>query len=132
MADCIGRFNIIIFATGASGILVLSLWLLSTKSIHLFLFAGLYGLFSSSFTSVGPALIGQISIMSQTGSRIGVQSAAISLAALLGSPIGAQLIELFHKSFIGLQVFTGLAMLMSSYVFLLAKYKLGQGILAKS
>jgi predicted MFS family arabinose efflux permease len=131
IADCIGRFNVVIIATAASGILVLTLWLLSANGVHLFVFAGLYGLFASAFTSLAPALIGQISITSQTGTRIGVQSAVISLAVLLGSPIGGQLIELCHKSFVGLQVFTGVAMLMSSCVFLVAKCKLGQGILSK-
>ena len=131
IADCIGRFNVVIIATAASGILVLTLWLLSANGVHLFVFAGLYGLFASAFTSLAPALIGQISITSQTGTRIGVQSAVISWAVLLGSPIGGQLIELCHKSFVGLQVFTGVAMLMSSCVFLVAKCKLGQGILSK-
>lgn len=131
IADRIGRFNVVIIATAASGILVLTLWLFSTNAVHLFVFAALYGLFASAFTSLAPALIGQISIISETGTRIGVQSAVISLAVLLGNPIGGQLIELCHNSFIGLEVFTGLAMLMSSCIFLLAKCKLGQGILSK-
>jgi MFS family permease len=88
IADRIGRFNVVIIATAASGILVLTLWLLSTNAVHLFVFAGLYGLFASAFTSLAPALIGQISTMSQNGTRIGVQSAVISLAVLLGNPIG--------------------------------------------
>ena len=95
------------------------------------MFAGLYGLFASAFISLAPALVGQISIMSQNGTRIGIQSAVISLAVLLGNPIGGQLIELCYKSFVGLQVFTGAAMLMGSCAFLLAKYKLGQGILSR-
>ena len=72
IADCIGRFNIVIITTIASGILVLILWLLSANKVHLFVFAGLYGLFASVFTSLALALISQISIMSQTGTRIGV------------------------------------------------------------
>lgn len=131
IADRIGRFNVVIVATAASGILVFTLWLLSTNAVHLFVFAGLYGLFASAFTSLAPALIGQISIISQNGTRIGIQSAVISLAVLLGNPIGGQLIELYHKSFAGLQVFTGAAMLMSSCAFILAKCKLGQGILSR-
>jgi len=107
-------------------------WLLSTNAVHLFVFAGLYGLFASAFTSLAPALIGQISIISQNGTRIGIQSAVISLAVLLGNPVGGQLIELYHKSFVGLQVFTGAAMLMSTCAFLLAKCKLGQGILSRA
>ena len=95
------------------------------------MFAGLYGLFANAFTSLAPALVGQISIMSQNGTRIGIQSAVIFLAVLLGNPIGGQLIELLHENFVGLQVFTGAAMLMGSCAFLLAKYKLGKGILSR-
>jgi predicted MFS family arabinose efflux permease len=65
--------------------------------------------------------------MSQNGTRISIQSAVISLAVLLGSPIGGQLIELCHKNFVGLQVFTGAAMLMGSCAFFLAKFNLGGG-----
>jgi MFS family permease len=131
IADRVGRFNVVIIVTAASGSLVLTLWLLSTNAVHLFVFSGLYGLFASAFTSLAPAVMGQISIMSQTGTRIGVQSAVISLAVLLGNPIGGQLIELCHKSFVGLQVFTGIAMLMSSCVFLVVKCKLDQSFLSK-
>jgi MFS family permease len=132
IADRIGRFNMVIIATAASGILVLTVWLLSTNAVHLFVFAGLYGLFASAFTSLAPALVGQISIISQNGTRIGIQSAVISLAVLLGNPVGGQLIELYHKSFVGLQVFTGAAMLMSTCAFLFAKCKLGHGILSRA
>jgi predicted MFS family arabinose efflux permease len=67
----------------------------------------------------------------QTGTRIGVQSAVTSVAILLGSPIGGQLLKLCVESFVGLQVFTGAAMLTSSWVFLIAKLELGRGILWK-
>jgi MFS family permease len=104
---------------------------LSANGVQLFVFAGLYGLFASAFTSLAPAIVAQISIMSQTGTRNGVQFAVISLAVLLGSPIGGQLIESYHKSFIGLQVFTGVTMLLSSCIFLLAKFELAKGITSK-
>lgn len=42
--------------------------------------------------------------------RIGVQSTVISVAVFLGSPIGGQLLTHCHKTFVGLQVFTGAAM----------------------
>jgi MFS family permease len=58
IADRIGRFNVVIIATAASGILVFTLWILSSNAVHLFVFAGLYGLFASAFTSLAPALIG--------------------------------------------------------------------------
>lgn len=64
IANCIGRFNVVIIATAASSILVLTLWLLSANEVYLFVFAGLYRSFASAFTSLAPALIGQISIMS--------------------------------------------------------------------
>jgi MFS family permease len=100
-------------------------------AFNFFVFAGLYGLFASAFTSLAPAVFAQISIMSQIGTRNGVQFAVISVAVLLGNPIGGQLIERYHRSFVGLQVFTGVKMLLSSCIFLLAKFKLAQGITSK-
>jgi acyl-coenzyme A thioesterase PaaI-like protein len=70
-------------------------------------------------------------VTSEMGTRIGVQSAVMSVAILSGSPIGGQLLELSHKSFAGLQVFTGAAMVTASSIFLVAKLKLGRGILSK-
>jgi predicted MFS family arabinose efflux permease len=117
--------------TAASGLLVLTLWLLSRSGVQLFVFAGSYGFLASAFTSLAPALVAQISPVGQTGTRIGVQSAVTSVAILLGSPIGGQLLKLCLESFVGLQVFTGAAMLTSSWVFLIAKLELGRGILWK-
>ena len=120
-----------ILATASSGTLVLTLWFLSANGAQLFVFAGLYGLFASAFTSLAPALVAQISIMSQIGTRSGVQFAIISLAVLLGGPIGGKFIESYHGSFTGLQVFAGVTMLLSACVFLLAKLALARGIMAK-
>jgi predicted MFS family arabinose efflux permease len=56
------------------------------------------------------------------GTRIGVRSAVMSVAILLGSPIGGQLLE--HNSFAEIQVFTGTAMVTASCIFLIAKRKI--------
>ena len=53
------------------------------------------------------------------------------MAVFLGSPIGGQLLTHCHKTFVGLQVFTGAAMPMSSFIFLITKLQLGRDILAK-
>jgi predicted MFS family arabinose efflux permease len=121
----------VIVTTAASGILVLTLWLLSGSGVQISVFAGLYGLVASAFTSLAPALVSQISSMSQIGTRIGVQSAVMSVAILIGSPIGGQLLKSRHPSFVGLQVFTGAAMLTSSCVFLITKLELGRGMSSK-
>lgn len=121
----------VIATTAASGILVLTLWLLSESGVQLFVFAGSYGFLASAFTSLAPALVAQISAVRQTGTRIGIQSAVMSAAILLGSPIGGQLLKLCNDSFAGLQVFTGAAMLTSSSAFLIPKLELGRGILSR-
>jgi predicted MFS family arabinose efflux permease len=131
VADHAGRFNVVIVTTAASGTLVLTLWLLSGSGVQLFVFAGSYGFLASAFTSLAPALVAQISGMGQTGTRMGVQSAVMSVAVLIGSPIGGQLLKLCHKSFAGLQVFTGAAMMTGSCIFFIAKFGSGRDILSK-
>jgi predicted MFS family arabinose efflux permease len=121
----------VIVATASSGTLILTLWLLSANSVQIFVFAGLYGLFASAFTSLAPALVAQISIVSQIGTRSGVLFAIISFAVLLGSLIGGQLIESRHGSFTSLQVFCGVTMLLSACAFLLAKFVLARRIMTK-
>ena len=102
---------------------------MSRSSVQLFVFASSYGFLTSVFTSLAPALVAQISVIGQTGTRIGIQSAVMSVAVLLGSPIGGQLLK--NCSFAGLQVFTGAAMITGSCIFLIAKFELGRGILSK-
>jgi hypothetical protein len=84
----------VVVTIAASGILILTLWLLSGSGVQLFVFAGAYGFLASAFTSLAPALVAQISVTGQMGTRIGIQSAVMSVAILLGSPIGGQLLEL--------------------------------------
>jgi MFS family permease len=131
IADKVGYFNVAIVTTAPSGTLVLTLWLLSANGVQIFVFAGLYGLFASAFTSLAPALVAHISIMSQIGTRSGVLFAIISFAVLLGSPIGGQLIESHHGNFIELQVFSGVTMLSSACTFIFAKFVLARGIMTK-
>jgi MFS family permease len=131
IADKVGYFNVAIVTTASSGTLVLTLWLLSANGVQIFVFAGLYGLFASAFTSLAPALVAHISIMSQIGTRSGVLFAIISFAVLLGSPIGGQLIESHHGNFIELQVFSGVTMLSSACTFIFAKFVLARGIMTK-
>ncbi|PQE14723.1 monocarboxylate permease protein [Rutstroemia sp. NJR-2017a BBW] len=131
IADYIGCYNIVIITTSGSGVLVLTLWLLSVNEVQLFTFAVLYGLLANAFISLSPVLVAQIATSTEFGTRIGVQYGIISFAVLLGSPVGSQLIEICHKSFVGLQVFTGVTMLISSCIFLIAKLKLSPGIFSK-
>ena len=130
VADYVGRFNVVVVTTAASGIVILTLWLLSGDRVQLFVFAGVYGFLASAFISLAPALVAQISSTDQIGIRIGAQSAVMSVAILIGSPIGGQLLE-HHESFAGLQIFTGAAMVTASGMFLIAKLELGRGILSK-
>jgi len=60
-----------------------------------------------SFVSLTPSLIAQISDVRQIGVRSGTLFAIISIASLVGNPIGGALLTKWNGEYTGLQVFAG-------------------------
>jgi len=60
-----------------------------------------------SFVSLTPSLIAQISDVRQIGVRSGTLFAIISVASLVGNPIGGALLTKWNGEYTGLQVFAG-------------------------
>lgn len=107
-----------------SAVVVLALWLPSTSNAPVIIFAVLYGFSSGSIVSLIPALVAQISDIRKIGVRNGTLFAIISVAALVGSPIGGALIAQANGSFLHLQIFCGVMLIVASTVFGLARYTL--------
>ncbi|KAL8643502.1 MAG: hypothetical protein Q9226_008328 [Calogaya cf. arnoldii] len=124
IADKFGRFNIMIMTSILSTLLVLCLWLPARGNIPYILFAALYGFSSGAFVSLAPALIAQISDIRQIGVRTGSMFAVISIAALVGNPIGGALVSSEGGGYWGLQVFCGAMMGLGSLVFVAARWSL--------
>ncbi|KAL8849477.1 MAG: hypothetical protein Q9221_005559 [Calogaya cf. arnoldii] len=124
IADKFGRFNIMIMTSVLSTLLVLCLWLPARGNIPYILFAAFYGFSSGAFVSLGPALIAQISDIRQIGVRTGSMFAVISIAALVGNPIGGALVSSEGGGYWGLQIFCGAMMGVGSLVFVAARWSL--------
>ncbi|KAI4091805.1 MAG: hypothetical protein LQ344_003909 [Seirophora lacunosa] len=124
IADKTGRFNIMIVTSFLSTILVLALWLPARGNVPYILFAAFYGFSSGAFVSLAPALVAQISDIREIGIRTGGMFAVISIAALVGNPIGGALVSDQQGAYSHLQVFCGVMMLGGSMVFVASRWSL--------
>ncbi|KAL9038726.1 MAG: hypothetical protein Q9214_005167, partial [Letrouitia sp. 1 TL-2023] len=88
------------------------------------LFAAFYGFSSGAFVSLAPALVAQISDIRQIGVRTGSMFAVVSVAALVGNPIGGALVSEERGGYMHLQIFCGMMMLGGSVVFVAARWSL--------
>ena len=129
IGDKMGRWNVVITMCYMCGILVLALWLPSAGGAPIIVFSALYGFGSGAFVSMMPALTASISDLQQLGVRNGALFAFISIAALVGNPIGGVLLSRDDGGFLYLQIFCGVAIMIGSTFFfitrgLLIKWKL--------
>jgi MFS family permease len=116
LSDTLGRFTVLLAALSLSAILTLTLWLPSSSPSSLVAYSALFGFSSGALVSLFPACVAQISPMEQIGVRTGVMFGIVSLACLIGSPIGGQLLE-EDPSFRSLQAFSGATMVGGSVLF---------------
>ncbi|KAI4165067.1 MAG: hypothetical protein LQ342_001344 [Letrouitia transgressa] len=132
IADKTGRFNTMVVTSFLSTILVLGLWLPARGNVPYILFAAFYGFSSGAFVSLAPALVAQISDIRQIGVRTGSMFAVVSVAALVGNPIGGALVSEERGGYMHLQIFCGMMMLGGSVVFVAARWSLaGLGLRKK-
>ncbi|KAK2734808.1 hypothetical protein FQN57_001458 [Myotisia sp. PD_48] len=125
-ADRFGRFNIMFVMTLFTSLTVFALWIPSRGNAANIVFAVLYGFGSGTFVSLPPSLVAHISDVRQIGVRTGTLFASISIAALLGSPIGGALVpDVVHGSYWRMQLFAGAVMFAGSIFFLLVRIRLG-------
>ncbi|KAI9840705.1 MAG: hypothetical protein M1838_003939 [Thelocarpon superellum] len=124
IADKIGRFNVMIMTTYFSAIITLALWRNAHTSAAVIVFAALFGFSSGAYVSLAPATIAQISDVRQIGVRTGSLFAAISLAALFGSPVAGALNTRENGGFNELQIFAGVMMMGGATLFVLARVRL--------
>jgi predicted MFS family arabinose efflux permease len=124
IADRVGRFNTMIVMCFLSCILVLGLWLPSRGNVPIILFAAFYGFSSGAFVSLAPACVAQISDIRKIGVRTGTMFATISVAALVGNPIGGALITAERGGYTHLQIFGGVMMFAGGAVYVGARASL--------
>jgi MFS family permease len=111
IADTIGRFNVMLIMCTLSVVFIFAVWIPTTSNVVVIVFTVLYGFGSGAYVSIMPTLVAEItSDMSKLGVRNGTSFAIISIAALIGAPIGGALIKACDGRFWGLQVFAGLTL----------------------
>lgn len=126
LADRLGRYNVMIFFSFLSGILVLALWLPSRGNAPAIVFSALYGFGSGAFVSLAPALVAQISDLREIGFRNGTFFSIISFAALTGTPIAGALVpNVLTDPYTKLQIFAGVVMIAGASLFVVARIIVG-------
>lgn len=121
VADRVGRYNTQLAMQCFSGVIVLALWLPARANAPLIVFASLYGFGSGAFVSLLPAIIAQISDIEEIGVRVGTEFAVLSIAALVGNPIGGAFITHGDGAFRDLQIWCGALLLVSTVLGVVAR-----------
>ncbi|KAI6083083.1 MFS general substrate transporter [Hypoxylon rubiginosum] len=121
LGDRFGRFNVMIFISGLSGIITLALWVPGKSTATTVVYGAVFGFASGGFISLLPACIAQISDLREIGTRTGIAFFASALGALTGSPIGGAIVSAQNGSFLGLQLFCGISMTLSMFWFIASR-----------
>lgn len=123
LGDYVGRFNVMIVTTYITSVLVLALWIPSNTNALNIVFSALFGFTSGTFVSMVPAIVAQVTKdVRKIGVRNGSNFFVISLAALTGNPIAGVLVDRdSNGSYLYLQIFCGVTMLVGATFFLMAR-----------
>ncbi|KAJ5621358.1 monocarboxylate permease [Penicillium herquei] len=126
-ADKLGNFTVSAFAAGLSTVIVFALWLPGHSPGLAIAFSAVFGFTSGTYTAISPALVAQISDISEIGTRSGSLYAVMSIAALTGSPIGGALLANANGSYWEMQVFTGVMLAVGTLFYIVARWYLARG-----
>ncbi|KAI1770115.1 MFS general substrate transporter [Hypoxylon cercidicola] len=121
LGDRFGRFNVMIFISGLSGIITLALWIPGRSTATTVVYGAIFGFASGGFISLISPVIAQISDLREIGTRTGIAFFASALGALTGSPIGGAIVSAQGGSFLGLQIFCGIVMTVAMFWFMASR-----------
>ncbi|KAI1086677.1 MFS general substrate transporter [Rostrohypoxylon terebratum] len=121
LGDRLGRFNVMIFISGLSGVITLALWIPGRSTATTVVYGAVFGFASGGFISLLPAVVAQISDLRDIGTRTGIAFFFAALGALTGSPIGGAIVAEQGGKFLGLQLFCGIVMTASMVWFVAAR-----------
>ncbi|KAI8635186.1 major facilitator superfamily domain-containing protein [Xylariaceae sp. FL1651] len=119
--DRLGRYNTMIFISALSGIITLALWIPGKSTAAILVYGGIFGFSSGGIISLLPACMAQISDIREIGTRNGVNLLSAAVGSLTGSPIGGAISVAQHGQYLGLQIFTGVSMLVGSLLYVVAR-----------
>jgi MFS family permease len=110
-----------IFTTFLSAVFVLGVWIPATSSAILVVFAVLIGFTNGAYVALVSALVAQISDLKQIGTRNGTNWFMYGVGALIGTPVSGALIQEDRGGYLYVQIFSGVAMLISTSLFVLSR-----------
>lgn len=120
IADYVGPLNVLIPASFATGVLALG-WIGIKNLGGIISFALLYGFFSGGFVSMPPvAIVSLTPDMRTLGTRMGQVFFVSSLGLLVGTPSGGAILD-STGSYLGLQLFSGITILVTALLLLAAR-----------
>ncbi|KUJ10775.1 MFS monocarboxylate transporter-like protein [Mollisia scopiformis] len=129
LADKMGPYNVMILSAGLSGIICVT-WT-SAKSIGTIVVLSLaYGFASGAVIGLQGACAAAIAKPSQYGVAMGAMMAVVSIAGLIGSPINGQILA--AHGYLGVALFSGLALILGMVVLIPARLKLNRNPIAKA
>lgn len=126
-ADKYGRFNAMCVINGTSTLCFLVLWMpppIGHSVGGLFTFASVYGITSGSNLSLGPSVMGQISLTEDYASRYSTASVLLGILNLVGILVGGAIAGNYgsSKGFDNLAVFIGAISILGTITSFLARY----------
>ncbi|KAI1139106.1 MFS general substrate transporter [Hypoxylon sp. FL0543] len=121
LGDRFGRFNVMIFISGLSGVITLALWVPGKSTATTVVYGAVFGFASGGFISLLPAVVAQISDIREIGTRTGIAFFFAALGALTGSPIGGAIVSAQGGRFLGLQLFCGVVMTVGMLCFVASR-----------
>lgn len=130
-ADRFGTYNLHAASCFLCGILILAWWIPANSTGSILAFAGVFGFATGPYTSLFAALVADITPPAEIGRRLGVVTFFVSFAALTAMPIAGATLNKEHTKFVGLQVFTGVTMLVGGCFVIASKLAAGNKWLDK-
>ncbi|KAK9379679.1 major facilitator superfamily domain-containing protein [Kockiozyma suomiensis] len=123
LSDKIGKFSVFFLVTLLSGLVVLPFWYLVNEESWIVVVAVAYGFASGGVLAMYPALVAQISPVTEIGTRLGSLSAAIAFGALASLPIAGALVgsDSYNPNFNAMQLYAGVVILAGAGMAMLAK-----------
>ncbi|KAJ3493233.1 hypothetical protein NLG97_g4866 [Lecanicillium saksenae] len=116
-----GPMNLMIPSALCSGIMML-VWICVSDKNGLYVFVVFYGMFAAAFQGLFPATLASICTdMKTLGTRIGMVMTIISFASLTGPPIAGSLLAIGNGSYLYVQLFAGLTMIVGTAAVILVR-----------
>ncbi len=110
-----------ILTTLLSAVFVLALWIPANSTAPLVTFAALVGFTNGAYVALVSALVAQISDLKQIGTRNGTNWFMYGCGALIGTPVAGALIQRDNGDYMYMQIFTGVAMSISTCLFVASR-----------